>query len=84
MGTWEIIMIPHNCTPLPGTWAYRIKTDDQGLECQLKSQWCTRGDLQHPWEYNTTYSPTSRMAAVRALIATSAHEGLELYQWDVQ
>eukprot|EP00961_Rhodomonas_salina_P151551 2040060-Rhodomonas_salina.1 len=24
------------------------------------------------------------MAAVRALIATSVHEGLELFQWDVQ
>eukprot|EP00961_Rhodomonas_salina_P008937 122103-Rhodomonas_salina.1 len=67
MGTWEIVAILHNCTPLPGTWTYRVrvKTDDQGLECQLKSRWCTRGDLQQQWEYNTTYSPTStgRMAA---------------------
>eukprot|EP00961_Rhodomonas_salina_P206470 2787133-Rhodomonas_salina.1 len=54
------------------------------MECQLKLRWCAQGDLQHQWEYNTTYSPTSRMASVRTLIATSAHKGLELYQWDVQ
>eukprot|EP00961_Rhodomonas_salina_P200949 2710877-Rhodomonas_salina.1 len=84
MGTWEIVAILHNCTPLPGTWACRIKTDDQGLECQLKSQWCARCDLQQQWEYNLTYSPTSKMAAVCMLIATSAHEALKLFQWDVQ
>eukprot|EP00961_Rhodomonas_salina_P190483 2570098-Rhodomonas_salina.1 len=37
-----------------------------------------------PWEYNNTYSPTSRFAAVRTAIATAAQEGMELCHWDIQ
>eukprot|EP00961_Rhodomonas_salina_P271921 3674318-Rhodomonas_salina.2 len=36
------------------------------------------------WEYNSSYSPTSRRAAVCAPIVTSVHKGLKLFQWDVQ
>eukprot|EP00961_Rhodomonas_salina_P235287 3180229-Rhodomonas_salina.1 len=36
------------------------------------------------WEYNNSYSPTSRFAAVRTVIATAAQEGMELYHWDIQ
>lgn len=28
MGTFEIVRIPLNCTPLPGTWQYSVKVDD--------------------------------------------------------
>eukprot|EP00961_Rhodomonas_salina_P235672 3185344-Rhodomonas_salina.1 len=40
--------------------------------------------MQMPWEYGNTYSPTSRFAAVRTIIATAEQEGMDLFHWDIQ
>eukprot|EP00961_Rhodomonas_salina_P155382 2092487-Rhodomonas_salina.1 len=84
MGTWQIVDQPQNCTPLPGVWSYQVKRYRDGNVSKYKAQWCARGDMQMPWEYNNTYSQTSRFAAVRMIIATAAQEGMELHHWDIQ
>eukprot|EP00961_Rhodomonas_salina_P107580 1448376-Rhodomonas_salina.1 len=84
MGTWKIVDTPRDCTPLPGVWSYRVKRDSDGNISKYKARWCVRGDMQMPWEYNNTYLPTSRFAAVRTIIATAAQKGMELHHWDIQ
>eukprot|EP00961_Rhodomonas_salina_P149336 2010002-Rhodomonas_salina.2 len=84
MGTWKIVDCPLNCTPLPGVWSYSVKQDSNGIISKYKARWCARRDMQMPWEYNNTYSPTSRFAAVSTVIATAAQEGMDLHHWDIQ
>eukprot|EP00961_Rhodomonas_salina_P243297 3287693-Rhodomonas_salina.5 len=84
LDTWEICYIPPGCVPLQGVWSYRVKSDSDGSISKYKARWCSRGDMQMPWEYNNTYSPTFRFAAVRTVFATAAQEGMELYHWDIQ
>eukprot|EP00961_Rhodomonas_salina_P107579 1448375-Rhodomonas_salina.1 len=84
MGTWKLVDTPRDCTPLPGVWSYRVKRDRDGNISKYKARWCSSGDMQMPWEYNNTYSPTSRFAAVQTIIATAAQEGMELHHWDIQ
>eukprot|EP00961_Rhodomonas_salina_P203108 2740625-Rhodomonas_salina.1 len=59
MGMWQIVDQPLNCTPLPGVWSYCVKRDQDGNISKYKALWCAHGDMQMPWEYNNTYSPTS-------------------------
>eukprot|EP00961_Rhodomonas_salina_P090888 1223060-Rhodomonas_salina.1 len=84
MGTWQIVDQPQNCTPLPGVWLYHVKHDQDGNISKYKAQWCARGDMQMPWEYNNTYLPTSSFAAVRTIITMAEQEGMELHHWDIQ
>eukprot|EP00961_Rhodomonas_salina_P283093 3825709-Rhodomonas_salina.1 len=62
--TWDICYIPHSVVLLPGVWSYRVKHDRDGSISKYKARWCASGDMQMQWEYNNTYSPTSRFAAV--------------------
>eukprot|EP00961_Rhodomonas_salina_P098433 1324558-Rhodomonas_salina.1 len=84
MGTWQIVNLPSNCTELPGVWSYQVKCDCDGNISKYKASWCACGDMQMPCEYNNTYSPTSRFAAVQTMITTAAQEGMELHHWDIQ
>eukprot|EP00961_Rhodomonas_salina_P298730 3938330-Rhodomonas_salina.1 len=61
-----------------------VKCDSDGNISKYKASWCARGDMQMPWEYKNTYSPTSHFAAVLTMIATAAQEGMELHHWDIQ
>jgi hypothetical protein len=83
MGTWEVTEIPEGVTLLPGTWSYKIKRDKDWNVTKLNARWNCRGDLQFPWEYNNTYSPTSRFAAIRQILAISVQEKLDLHHWDI-
>lgn len=83
MGTWEVTDIPEGVTLLPGTWLYKIKRDKEWNVTKLNARWNCRGDLQFQWEYNNTYSPTSRFAAIRQILAISVQENLDLHHWDI-
>ena len=83
MGTWKIVDTPPGADLLPMTWSYKVKRDDTYEVCQRKARINVRGDLQYPWEYNNTHSPTARFAAVRTIVALAAQDGLDLYAWDI-
>jgi hypothetical protein len=83
MGTWDIVDIPEGVQLLPGTWSYKVKRDSDWNVSKRKARWNCRGYLQFPWEYNSTYSPTTRFAAIRQVLSLAAQEDMYLKHWDI-
>ncbi len=83
VGTFNIVDCPQHCIPLPSKFAYQLKSDREGNVSRFRARICARGDLQCEWEYNTTYSPTSKFTAIRTIIAHYSGR-LELNHWGIQ
>lgn len=67
-------------TPIPTTWVFKYKFDDQGFLIKYKARLCARGDLQKT--EGDTYAATLAARIFRALMALAAAFDLETRQYD--
>jgi hypothetical protein len=63
---------------------YKIKRDKHGEIAKLKARLVARGDLQMPWEYNETFSPTAKFSAIRTMISMAVQDRLDLHHFNIQ
>jgi len=68
---------------LRSKWVFKLKTDEYGDIIKRKARLVVRGDMQSEDTYDDTFSPTSRSAAMRAVISIATELDMELKHFDV-
>lgn len=82
--TWDLIQLPKGNKVLPSKWVYKIKTNPDGSTDKYKARLVIKGYKQCKGvDYNETFSPVARLAAIRAIISIAASEKMHLSQFDV-
>ena len=83
-GTWREVPFSDakatGKTPIPTTWVFKYKFDDQGYLTKYKARLCARGDLQHTEQ--DTFAATLAARIFRALMALMAAFDYESRQYD--
>ena len=83
--TYELVNLPPDRNEIKGKWVYTLKQGINKDEVQYKARYVAKGYSQIPGvDYDETYSPTTRMTAIRMLLQKAANEKLELHQMDVK
>lgn len=82
--TWTEVSLDHASkagkTPIPTTWVFKYKFDEQGYLTKYKARLCTRGDLQHTEQ--DKFAATIAACIFRSLMALVAVFDLETRQYD--
>lgn len=82
--TWREVAHDHalraDKTPIPLTWVFKYKFDEQGFLLKFKARLCARGDMQQTAA--DTFAATLAIRIFRALMAIVAAFGLETRQYD--
>lgn len=81
---WELTELPHRQRPLNSKWVYRLKRNPDGSIDKYRARLVIKGYAQRPGiDYSETFSPVTRLATVRSLLAIAATERMVLKQFDV-
>lgn len=83
-GTWREVPYEDasqaNKTPIPTTWVFKYKFDNEGFLTKYKARLCARGDLQHTNQ--DTFAATLAARIFRALMAIITAFDWETRQYD--
>ena len=78
------VELPKGCKAVGSKWVFKAKTDADGYVERFKARLMAQGFSQmFGLDYDATFCPVVRLESVRALIAFSAQQGLQLHQVDV-
>ena len=84
-GTWEISDCPSGCKPVGCKWIFKKKMRPNGTTEKHKARLVAKGYTQKEGEdFFDTYSPITRIATIRVLLALAASYGLHVHQMDVK
>ena len=84
-GTWEITDCPNGCKPVGYKWIFKKKMRPDGTIEKYKAKLVAKGYTQKEGEdFFETYSPITRIATIRVLLALAASNGLHVHQMDVK
>jgi hypothetical protein len=65
-------------------WVFKLKRNPNGSMARYKAMLVARGFTQeHGVDYDETFAPTVKVAALRVIKALAAHYDLEMEQLDV-
>ena len=82
--TYELVPPPKDRQVVGGKWVYAIKTDQKGDKTH-KAQYVAKGYSQvAEIDYHKTFSPTTRMSSIRALIQCAVQNDMGIHQMDVK
>jgi hypothetical protein len=82
--TWELVSLPAGRAVISGKWCFKAKTDASGAVQRYKARYVARGFTQRPGiDYTETTSPVVSLTSLRAVLATAAHDDMEIKQLDV-
>ena len=83
--TWELVELPEDRTEIKGRWVYTTKLNSRGEVDKFKARYVAKGCSQTPGlDFDETFSPTTRMSTIRALLQASVQMGMQLHQMDVK
>jgi len=83
--TWELIDLPKGCRPIRSKWIFKKKLRADGTIDKYKARLVIRGfDQRKGIDYFDTYSPVTKIATIKALIAIAATYDLVVHQMDVK
>jgi len=82
--TYVIVDLPDGVVELGSMFQYKQKTGPNGEKLEQKARLCARGDQQTSAEYGETFTPTSRFAVLRLIIALATQQNLMLKHWDIR
>lgn len=81
--TWTLVGKPKNAHVLSGKWVYINKTNAEGEVIRHKSRWVVKGFEQiYRIDYDETFSPVTKITALRLILAIVAFLGLHIHQMD--
>uniref|UniRef100_A0A7S0U1Z1 Integrase catalytic domain-containing protein n=1 Tax=Hemiselmis andersenii TaxID=464988 RepID=A0A7S0U1Z1_HEMAN len=85
MGTFEIVDYDYKTMGplLRNKWVYKLKCDEYGKPLKNKARLVIRGDMQSEDTFDDTFSPTSRNAAMRTVIALATELDYKLKHFDI-
>ncbi|MBW0473124.1 hypothetical protein O181_012839 [Austropuccinia psidii MF-1] len=71
--------------PIPCTWVFKVKEDDQKRVIEHKARLCAQGFHKiQGLDYSQTFSPTGQISLLQALISNAAFNNLQFHQMDVK
>ena len=83
--TWELTDLPKGCRPISSKWIFKKKLRSDGSIDKYKARLVIRGfDQRKGIDYFDTYSPVTKIATIRSLIALAAIFDLVVHQMDVK
>jgi hypothetical protein len=76
---WELVKLLHGRKAIGSKWVFKVKRNPDGtIEC-YKACLVAKGFGQRPGiDFDETFAPTTKCAALRAILALAALENLEL------
>ena len=84
-GTWDLVPLPADKSPIGCRWVYTIKIDPDGRVNRLKAHLVAKGYNQiYGSNYYYTFSPVAKMTSVRLLLSMAAMSYWPLYQLDIK
>jgi hypothetical protein len=83
-GTWELVKLPHGRKAIGSKWVFKVKRNPNGTVERYKARLIAKGFSQHPGiDFDETFAPTTKWAALRTILALAALENLELESIDI-
>jgi hypothetical protein len=83
-GTWELVKLPHGRKAIGYKWVFKVKRNPDGTVERYKPRLVAKGFGQRPGvDFDETFAPTTKWAALRAILALAALENLELESIDI-
>jgi hypothetical protein len=83
--TWELSDLPKGSKPISSKWIFKKKMRPDGTIERFKARLVVRGFTQKKdVDYFDTYSPVTKIATIRTLIAIAAIHNLVVHQLDVK
>jgi hypothetical protein len=85
LGVYELVEKPEGVKLLKNKWVLKIKRDQSGNTERYKARLVAKGITQREGiDYDDAFAPVARHATMRALLAKTAVEDLEVEQIDVK
>jgi hypothetical protein len=83
-GTWELVKLPHGRKTIGSKWVFKVKRNPDSTVERYKARLVAKGFGQRPGvDFDETFAPTTKWAALRAILALAALEDLELESIDI-
>ncbi len=83
--TWEIVDLPRGSKTINSKWIFKKKLKTDGTIDRFKARLVIKGFTQkYGIDYFDTYSPVTKIATIRALIALASANDLLVHQMDVK
>ena len=84
-GTWDLVPLPPQVTPITCNWVYKIKTRSDGSLEHYKARLVARGFLQEQGrDYDETFAPVAHMTTIRTLLTVVSVRQRFISQLDVK
>ena len=84
-GTWELVDPPTGANIVGSKWVFHAKKDAAGNVVRHKARLIAQGFSQVPGvDYFDTYTPVTKLASIRTVLALAARLDLELHQIDIK
>jgi len=72
-GTWDLVLMFPQVTPITCKWVYKIKTHYDGSLERYKAHLVARGFQQeHGRDYDETFAPIAHMTTARTLLVVAS------------
>ncbi|CAH9139832.1 unnamed protein product [Cuscuta epithymum] len=83
--TWDLVDLPEGCKPINCKWIFKRKLRPNGTIEKFKARLVVVGYTQKKGiDYFDTYSPVTKIATIRSLVALAAINDLVVHQMDVK
>lgn len=83
-GTWSLVPLPENASPIGCKWIYRIKRHSDGSIARYKARLVAQGFQQtEGLDYTETFSPVVKQQTIRLVLTIAVHFGWSVRQLDV-
>jgi hypothetical protein len=83
-GTWELVKLPPGRKAIGSKWVFKVKRNADSSIKRYKACFVAQGFLQRPGiNFDKTFAPTAKWAALRTIFALAALEDWELESIDI-
>ena len=84
-GTWDLVRLPADKSPVGCHWVYTVKIDPDGEVDRLKARLVAKGYTQiYGFDYYDTFPPVVKMTSVCLLLSMATISSWPLYQLDIK
>jgi hypothetical protein len=83
-GTWELVKLPPGRKAIGSKWVFKVKRNANSSIKRYKARLVAQGFSQRPGiDFDETFAPTAKWAALRTIFALAALEDWELESIDI-